>query len=266
MPFPLYDGPPLLDVRRNAVALLIGLLAGAFGGLVGLGGGVVMIPLLTSLLGLGQHKAHGTSLAALVFTGLAGSAAYWRDGSVDFSAAFLLAVPAVLTAVAGAEFANKLPESRLRRYFGVFLAFVSVMLLLKPIISPGAAGVAGGVAKDALLIVTGGFAGFISGMMGVGGGSMMVPAMVLLAGMGQHAAQGSSLMAMIPTAVFGARAHWRLGNVATDLAAGLLPGIIVGSYLGGKLAGLAPDSALRFLLAAVLAYVGVGYVTRRSAC
>ncbi len=264
MPFPLYDGPPLFDVRRNAVALLVGLLAGGFGGLVGLGGGVVMIPLLTSLLGLGQHKAHGTSLAALVFTGLAGSAAYWRDGSVDFSAALLLAVPAVLTAVAGAEFANKIPESRLKRYFGVFLVLVSVMLLLKPMVSPGA-GFGGGVTKDAVLIVTGGFAGFISGMMGVGGGSIMVPAMVLLVGIGQHAAQGSSLMAMIPTAVFGARAHWRLGNVATDLALGLLPGIIVGSYLGGKLAGLASDSALRFLLAAVLAYVGVRYATRCTA-
>lgn len=264
MPFPLYDGPPLLDARRNVVALLIGLLAGAFGGLVGLGGGVVMIPLLMSLSGLGQHKAHGTSLAALVFTGLAGSAAYWRDGSVDFTAAALLALPAVLTAVAGAEFANKLPESRLGRYFGVFLVFVSVTLLLKPIISPGA-GVGGGLTKYAVLIVTGGLAGFISGMMGVGGGSMMVPAMVLLVGMGQHAAQGSSLMAMVPTAIFGARAHWRLGNVATDLAAGLFTGIIVGSYLGGKLAGLASDSALRFLLAAVLAYTGVGYAARRPA-
>ncbi|MBI3581075.1 MAG: sulfite exporter TauE/SafE family protein [Nitrospinae bacterium] len=264
MPFPLYDGPPLIDARRNAVALLIGLLAGAFGGLVGLGGGVVMIPLLTSLLGLGQHKAHGTSLAALVFTGLAGSAAYWRDGNVDFTAALFLAIPAVLTAVAGAKFAHELPESRLRRYLGVFLAFVSVMLLLKPIISPGAV-VVGGVWKYAALTITGGLAGFISGMMGVGGGSIMVPAMVLLAGMGQHAAQGSALMAMIPTAAFGARVHWRLGNVATDIPAGLLTGIIIGSYLGGKLAGFAPDFALRILLAAVLAYVGVGYAIRRAA-
>jgi hypothetical protein len=262
MPFPLLSEDKPFDVRRNAVSLAIGLLAGLFGGLVGLGGGVVMVPLLVAWSGVGQHKAHGTSLAALVFTGISGSAAYWTDGSVDLWAVVFLAVPAVVTARAGALFANRLPEWKLKKYLGFFLIFVSALLLAKPYL-PGGVGTEDVFAKYAVLLVTGGITGFISGVMGVGGGSLMVPAMVLLAGMGQHVAQGSSLMAMVPSGVSGARTYWKLGNVATELVVGLIIGIIVGSFIGGKLAGILPDYILRISLAVVLIHTGVKYASAR---
>jgi uncharacterized membrane protein YfcA len=65
------------------MSFLIGLVAGAFGGLVGLGGGVIMISLMVRFFGLTQHQAHGTSLMALVFTGLTGAATYYLKGSVE---------------------------------------------------------------------------------------------------------------------------------------------------------------------------------------
>jgi uncharacterized protein len=80
------------------MSFLIGLLAGLFGGLVGLGGGVVMIPLMVRFFGFHQHQAHGTSLMALVFTGLTGAAVYGLEGTVDPLAAGLLAATAILTA------------------------------------------------------------------------------------------------------------------------------------------------------------------------
>jgi hypothetical protein len=110
--------------------------------------------------------------------------------------------------------------------------------------------------------VSGAFAGFLSGMMGVGGGSLMVPAMVLFAGFGQHSAQGTSLLAMVPAGSVGAVTHARLGNVVARLLPGLIPGIIVGTYAGGTLAHLLSEGWLRVIFAAVLTLLGLRDITK----
>lgn len=244
------------------MSFLIGLLAGTFGGLVGLGGGVIMIPLMVGVLKLTQHKAHGTSLVALVFTGIAGAITYALQGSVDYVASALLAATAIFTARFGAHFAHALPEWKLKRSFGAFLLFVTVLLLLKPYILQFSNPAAGWV-KIVFLLLTGVFTGFLSGMMGVGGGTIMVPAMVLLAGLGQHMAQGSSLLAMVPAGSVGAYAHYKLGNVVTKLLGGMIPGILLGTYLGGSLALHLPEGILRVIFAAVLIWTGVRFLKAR---
>lgn len=239
--------------------LLIGLAAGFFGGLVGLGGGVIMIPLMVGILKMSQHKAHGTSLVALVFTGLSGAVTYAINGSVDIMASVLLASTAIFTARAGARFANALPEWKLKRSFGGFLILVTLLLLLKPYLSH-LSDPATGWLKILILLLTGVFTGFLSGMMGVGGGTIMVPSMVLLIGFTQYTAQGCSLLAMIPVGVVGAYTHWRLGNVSTSILPGLIPGILIGTFLGGSLAHILSEGALRIIFAAVLIWTGVKYL------
>jgi uncharacterized membrane protein YfcA len=241
------------------MSFLIGFLAGIFGGLVGLGGGVIMIPLMVGLLNLDQHKAHGTSLVALVFTGLSGAIVYGLKGTVDVTASVLMAATAIVTARAGAHFANSLPEWKLKRSFGGFLIFVSILLLLKPYL-PHMQSTTTGWLKVFVLLLTGVFTGFLSGMMGVGGGTIMVPAMVLLAGFTQHTAQGSSLLAMIPAGGVGAYTHWRLGNVRTKLLTGMIAGILIGTYLGGTLAHVLSETTLRIVFAVVLIWTGVRYL------
>jgi len=241
------------------MSFLIGLIAGMFGGLVGLGGGVIMIPLMVGIKKLTQHKAHGTSLVALVFTGIAGAITYFLKGSVDMAASVLIAVTAVFTAGAGAKFAHALPEWKLKRSFGGFLIFVSVLLLIKPYLPRLVLSTADWY-KAGIFLLTGVFTGFLSGMMGVGGGSIMVPAMVLLAGMGQHISQGTALLAMVPAGGVAAFTHGKLGNIEGALLAGLIPGILVGTYLGGTLAHNLPDAALRIVFAAVLIWTGSGYL------
>lgn len=258
MPFPLHSEETKFNARDNLISLGVGLCGGAFGGLVGLGGGIVMVPMLTAFLGLTQHKAHGTSLAALVFTGIAGATAYWLGGRVDFVAAALISAPAIFTAHSGAKYANRLSENRLKRYFGFFMVFISAMLLLKEHLPSAVAG--GLFEKYTVLVLAGGATGFISGMMGVGGGSMMVPAMVLLAGMGQHVAQGTSLLAMVPAGISGTRTHWKFGNVGTGLIPGLLFGVVIGSFLGGTIAILFDERILRTILAVTLALYGSRYL------
>ncbi|MBT9252952.1 MAG: sulfite exporter TauE/SafE family protein [Brockia lithotrophica] len=251
--------------RHNAQAALIGLLAGAFGGLVGLGGGVVMIPLLVHTFRLSQVRAHGTSLAAVVVSGIAGAATYARFGSADLWGALLLAAPAMATANLGARFAHALPEWKLKRAFGAFLLFTTALLLARPYLNALAVSGAGGAvgtsgAGIAVLLATGIFTGFLSGMMGVGGGSIMVPAMVVFLGVGQHLAQGTSLLAMVPTGTVGAWTHFRLGNVAVSILPGLLAGIFLGSSLGAWIAHLLPDAALRAVFAVVQTWLGLRYL------
>jgi len=241
------------------INLLIGLAAGSFGGLVGLGGGVIMIPLMAGLLKISQHKAHGTSLVALVFTGISGAFTYSLNGSIDIRASALLASTAIFTARAGARFANALPEWKLKRSFGGFIILVSLLLLLKPYLYHVSGPVAGWQ-QILVLLLTGIFTGFLSGMMGVGGGAIMVPSMVLLTGFSQFTAQGCSLLAMVPVGIVGAYTHWRLENVCTSILPGLIPGILLGTYLGGSLAHIMTEEVLRVIFAAVLIWTGAKYL------
>src|SRR5208283_2979846 len=158
--------------------LFVGLIAGIFGGFVGVGGGVLMIPFMVRWLKLTQHKAHGTSLVALVFTGIAGAITYEIKGYVDIVASASLAATAIFTARFGAHFANTLPEWKLKRFFGGFLLFVGILLILKPYITPHASPISEWE-KIIILLLSGVFTGFLSGMMGVGGSTIMIPAMVL---------------------------------------------------------------------------------------
>lgn len=243
------------------MSFLIGLVAGSFGGLVGLGGGVIMVPLMTSILKIGQHKAHGTSLVALVFTGIMGSVTYAVQGDVDIMASVLLASTAIFTARAGARFANVLPEWKLKKAFGAFMFLVTILLLLKPYLPhvvDSSAGLTWAIVL--VLLLTGLFTGFLSGMMGVGGGTIMVPSMVLLAGFTQHTAQGSSLLAMVPAGGVGAFTHWRLGNVNTGTLTGLVPGILIGTFMGSSLAHIITENVLRVIFAAVLVWTGARYL------
>lgn len=245
------------------MSFVIGFVAGIFGGLVGLGGGVIMIPLMTGVLKITQHQAHGTSIFAIVFTGIAGAVAYSMGGNVDIIAAILLAATAIVTARDGAKYAHSLPEWKLKRSFGGFLLFVTFLLLIKPYL-PAMHGLESGWPKIAVLLLTGVFTGFLSGMMGVGGGTIMVPAMVLLVGFSQHMAQGSSLLAMVPIGIAGAYTHWKLGNVKKELLPGLVPGILIGTFIAGYTTNYLSQDALRIIFSAVLIWTGTKYLKAKK--
>src|SRR5512145_895233 len=102
-------------MKNHFISFAVGLAAGIFGGLIGLGGGIIMIPLLTMVLGLSRKQAHGTSLVGVIFTGLGGAITYHLHGNVDWLAAGMLGLPAILTAGAGARFADTLPEWKLKK-------------------------------------------------------------------------------------------------------------------------------------------------------
>jgi len=241
----------------DIVGFLIGLNAGVLGGLVGIGGGMVVIPLMVAFLGMGQHQAHGTSLFAVVFTGLVGAVTYAMHGSVNHFAAAVLAATAGVMAAIGARYTQRLSEKVLRRTFGFFLIAMSALMLAKPYLPVVAAFAVTGWAGVMILLISGTIVGFLTGLMGVGGGGIMIPVLVLLMGMNQYTAQGTSLAAMVPPAVVGSWTHRRLGNVRKDVLLVLIAGVLVGTYLGGAMAHLVPERELRILFSLVILWVGI---------
>jgi len=249
------------NVRLDkAPGLIAGIVTGMCAGLLGVGGGVVMVPFLADILKLDQHRAHGTSLVAVVFAGLSGAAAYAWHGSVDLPASALLAVTAIITAHLGARIAAALPEWKLKRCFGLFVLLFSFLLVLKPYLPAVEVFHHGAWIKIALLLVSGMLAGLLSGLLGGGGGAVMVPVLVLLLGFDQHLAQGTSLLVMVPAGSTGALTHWKLGNVDTRLLAWIIPGLFLGAYLGASVAHLLHEGTLRVIFALVLAWTGIRYL------
>jgi len=253
----------------------IGLAAGAFGSLVGLGGGVVMVPLLTSAAGLSQHAAHGTSLVAVVSTGLGGCASFASSGQVDWSAAAAVAATASLSAVAGARATSSLSGAALKRMMGFFMMGVAPLVPLKDHIAAlagartpadGSAGQAAQGAQAghgalpwatlAQCALVGVVSGALSGMFGVGGGSIVTPALAVLTDLPHQAVLGTTLASMVVPSALGAHTHWRLGNVATRALPGLLGGTALGAYVGAQLAMLVPQEALRWFFCAAFLALG----------
>lgn len=111
---------------------LIGLAGGVVSGVFGVGGAVVIVPALVLLVGLPQHTANGTSLAALLLpVGFMGALEYYRRGQVNIPYAGVIAAGLFLGALVGAQLAGSLADVTLRRAFGVLLMLVSLRLLVR---------------------------------------------------------------------------------------------------------------------------------------
>jgi uncharacterized membrane protein YfcA len=240
--------------------LWIGLVAGVLGGLLGVGGGVVVVPLMADLLKFRQQEAHGTSLVTVLVTAAAGSVVYYLQGSADLPAAALLAGTSLCTIRLGARYCCFLPEWKLKRLFALFLLCISLLLILKTFLPHAAEGSSPAWIRWIVLAPLGLLTGFISGMMGVGGGSFMIPLMVLCAGIDQRTAQGISLLAMIPASMAGVWTHRKMGNVRMNILPGLVTGVLGGVFAGAAFAHLIPETELRLLYVLLLLYIAARYL------
>ena len=267
-----------------AVPFLIGAAAGFTGSLIGVGGGIIITPLLTAFCDASQHEAHGTSLVAVALSSAVGSLAYWRGQSVHLTAAVLLSVAALVTARLGARTTRLIDAQRLKRFFGGFVVLAGILLFVKsgatawktatavgapsastPTVAAGTPGAlmtwplridTSQFAILACLLLTGCVTGFFSGLLGVGGGTIAVPALRLLLGLGQQAAQGTALAAMSAPAIIGAWTHWQLGHVREEVLLGLLWGVTSGSWMGGHVALKLSQQVLARLCAALFVLMG----------
>jgi uncharacterized membrane protein YfcA len=247
--------------------LVLGLSVGVLVGLLGIGGGVVLVPAMVYLLHYDQHLAQGTSLFILLPPiGLGALRQYWKSGQVDLHAGISCAIGFLLGGYGGGVIAVPMSSMRLRGIFGAFLILSAILLWRKTRAATtqtdltqrserhGAARMVGifGIAL---------FCGVAAGMVGIGGGVLLVPLLGLLFGFSQHRAQGTSLVALIPPT--GALAFWayaKAGYVSWEAGLLLIPGVFVGGILGGKLAERLNSRRMRQVFAALMLILGAWQV------
>lgn len=108
----------------------IGFVTGIFSGILGVGGGIILIPMLVGLLGVTQHMAHGTSLTVIIPTAIVGSIVYGFNGHLEFSSALTLAIGSTIGASFGARWMKKIPAKQLKQLFGTMLIIVGLRMVL----------------------------------------------------------------------------------------------------------------------------------------
>lgn len=122
--------PKKIKMETLLYLLLIGLAAGFMGGMVGIGGGVIIVPALVMLLGMSQHQAQGTSLTMILFpVGILGVINYYKQGYVDFKYAGLLAVGFFIGSYLGSKYSLSLPQITVKRVFAIVMMVLAVKIL-----------------------------------------------------------------------------------------------------------------------------------------
>ena len=119
-----------MTAETIVIIILIGLAAGILGGMVGIGGGIVIVPALVYFLSFSQHQAQGNSLALMLFpVGILGVVNYYRSGYVDFRYAGLLAIGFVVGSYLGSRFSLSLPQLTVKKVFAVVMLLVALKML-----------------------------------------------------------------------------------------------------------------------------------------
>lgn len=241
--------------------ILIGLTAGFLSGLFGVGGGILIVPLLVGLVKFDQKKAAGTSLAAIVPTSIVGVISYAVHGDVAWIVALVVCVGSIVGAQLGSHLLHRLPRRTVEWAFIVFVLAVIVSMFF--VIPSRDAEIELGVGPVIGLVALGLFVGVLSGILGIGGGAVIVPMLILLFGSSDLVAKGTSLAVMIPTALSGTIANVVRRNV--DVAGALTIGLsaCVTTSLGAILAG-AIDPLLGTILFALLLLFIAGQMTARA--
>jgi uncharacterized membrane protein YfcA len=257
-----------------ALTALIGLTGGTLGGLLGLGGSVFIIPTITLLLGPNYHLYQASALIANVFVSSAATRKHRGRGTIRRDVVPAMAAAAAVTALLGVLTSNLIEATWLYIVFGTFLCYAStseiVGLIRKKSDAPESPI---GATRWRLGIATGAIGGFLSGLLGIGGGAIMVPILRKFGKLPLRQAVACSACAMIAACVIGAIAkNATLSNLAQNgattatlsdslwLAAILSPSAMVGGSLGAALVYQLPTKLVRSILSLLLAYVGIRMV------
>ncbi len=195
----------MADRRAPWVFLAIGVATGLLSGLLGVGGGIVMVPALVAL-GYSRHRANATSLASILLVALAGTIAFAIAGSLDWRVGVLLGLGGVVGSWIGAKLMKQMSGRSLGIIFGVVLLLAGLRMTFGSDLATNAV-TDSEVLRGVIEVLLGAVAGVASGLAGVGGGTVLVPAMVFLLGIDQHTAEGTSLLAILFTAASATRVN-----------------------------------------------------------
>lgn len=230
----------------------IGVAVGAFSGMFGVGGGLILVPILVLGLHVSQKAAQATSLVMVALAASAGAATYALGNSVAWQPSIALVVGGLCGTWAGTWLVQRIADSRLQWLFAGLLILAAIRQLWGST-GPDTASLPVFTALIALGYVAAGMAmGLLSSMFGVGGGVIVIPLLTTFFGFSQQLAAGTSLLVMIPIALLGAARLTRAGH--TNWSQGLRIGIgaLGGAVLGASLALDMSGPLLKVLFALVM--------------
>jgi uncharacterized protein len=242
-----------------ALAALIGLSLGLLGG----GGSTLAVPVLVYVAGLDAGRAVGVSLAVVGATSLVAAIAQARQGRVRVRAALLFASAGMPAAWAGSRLTALVSGRVLLLAFGAFMMVVALLMLRPP--GPPGDGTPRGRARAPVVVGAGALVGLLTGFLGVGGGFLVVPALVLLARLPMHEAVGTSLAVIAANAAAGFVGHLDGPELPLAVVVSFTAVSIAGALAGTRLGRRLPAHRLRRVFALLVLAVGIAVLAANLA-
>lgn len=240
------------------VAVGLGVLVGAFLGLLGGGGSILAVPALVYGLGQPVTQAVPTSLVVVGAAAAVGAVSRMRAGNVRWDIAAVFGGAGVATSFAGAWLNHRLPDDVVLIGFAVLMVVVGLRML-------SGRGATDTATRDHItgsrwlaVMATGAGVGFLTGLFGVGGGFVIVPALVLVLGLPISAAIGTSLVVIVITAGAAFTAHAGEADLNAAVVGAFTAGAVIAALAGGRLARHLDDQRLRRWFAALVLIVAAG--------
>jgi uncharacterized protein len=232
---------------------LIGLFGGILSGLLGLGGGVIILPLLTLIGRVPLKLATGTSLVHVMFAAAAGTLSHYRAGKVDSKGGFLLGVAGIGGGFLGSFLSVSLSTHALNLIF-LFLVALAILLLFIPLKFDQENYIKGSFNKiEGILVGLG--CGFLVGLLGIGGGFILIPLMIYLLKIPLRETIGTSLLIILISSVGTLGAKYGVGHIDVNITLLVASGSIGGALLGASISRRVHVKYLRLVLVSLLSLI-----------
>jgi uncharacterized protein len=225
-----------------AVTLALAVVVGITLGLLGGGGSILTVPLLVYVAGMDPKEAIATSLVVVGVTSAVGVIAHARGGRVQWRTGVIFGAAGMAGAYAGGRLGGYLSGDLLLALFALMMVATSAAMLRG---RKGPARPPDHRPKAARIVLDGVVVGLVTGLVGAGGGFLVVPALALLGGLPMPVAIGTSLVVIAMKSFAGAAGYLATVELDWALTGGVTAAAVVGSIIGGRLAGRVPADALR---------------------
>lgn len=264
------------------IMLIIGFLTAFIGSIAGIGGGTILVPsllflyhTLESFSWATPQKIVGISLVVMVFTGLSSTISYWKSNRIDYRSGAIFLIGSLPGGVLGSWLNQFIEEESFTLLFGFIMISISLVFFFKKMIKPSPAKVDspsklriqrsfeidGQTYEYSFLSIWGALLAFcvgvLSGLFGIGGGSLMVPAMILLFGFPAHIATATSMFMIFFLSILSSATHIYLGHVEWLYTLAFIPGAWIGGTFGARLNQRMENRTIEWILRILLILIGV---------
>ena len=252
------------------LALLAGLFTGIGSGMLGIGGGSILVPVLLFIFGLSIKEAIGTSLCIIVLTAISAIIVHWKEKQVHLKLAVVMTLTGVIGAQLGSYLNNIIPDNIIKLIFTIVVIIFGFKMWIgsnnekKKIPTTNNTSTSSIKFNKSLALAFGLIAGTASGLLGIGGALIMVPVMYIFLHIPMNICIGTSLFIVFFNSLSGAFGYISRGDANLKLAILIAVGSVVAAPFGAKLSIKISQEKLRKIFAVVLALAGIAILFKKA--